>query len=51
MPDAVGVAEITAMADHVELPALGSAVAGEVIWHADHNHQVKVRLYEWHVQG
>ncbi len=39
------------MPHHMELTALGSAVAGEVIRHADHNRQVKVRLCEWHVQG
>ncbi|GGQ56416.1 hypothetical protein Saso_70260 [Streptomyces asoensis] len=49
VPNAVGLAEITAMPHHMELPAMGAAVAGEVIWHADHNHQVKIRLDEWNV--
>ncbi|MFD9880228.1 hypothetical protein ACFWZT_02030 [Streptomyces alboflavus] len=51
VPNAVGLAEITAMPLHMELPALGTAVAGEVIWHADHNRQVKVCLDEWRVHG
>ncbi|WP_327744558.1 hypothetical protein OHO28_28115 [Streptomyces europaeiscabiei] len=49
VPNAVGLAEITAMPHHMELPVVGAAVAGEVIWHADHNRQVKIRLDEWHV--
>ena len=48
VPNAVGLAEITAMPKHMELPAMGAPVTGEVIWHADHNHQVKARLHEWH---
>ncbi|MER6353438.1 hypothetical protein ABT186_16705 [Streptomyces sp. NPDC001634] len=51
VPNAVGSAEITAMPHRMELPALGATVAGEVIWHADHNRQVKIRLDEWHVPG
>ena len=31
----------------MDLPALGALVSGEVLWHADHNHQLKVRLDEW----
>ncbi len=46
-PDLVALAEITAMPVGAELPALGDRVAGEVIWHTEHNHQVKVRLDEW----
>ncbi|WP_199806898.1 MULTISPECIES: hypothetical protein [unclassified Streptomyces] len=46
VPSAVGLAEITAMPHHMELPAMGATVAGEVIWHADHNRQVKIRLDE-----
>ncbi|MEU2911972.1 hypothetical protein ACWCQ0_02645 [Streptomyces massasporeus] len=30
-----------------ELPALGALVSGEVYWHDDRNHQVRVRLDEW----
>ncbi|MFG2951408.1 hypothetical protein [Streptomyces adustus] len=51
MPNAVGLAEITAMPHPMELPAMGATVVGEVIWHADHNRQVKIRLNEWHVPG
>lgn len=51
VPNAVGLAEITAMPHHMDLPALGATVAGEVIWHTDHNRQVKIRLDEWHVPG
>ncbi|WP_200826101.1 S1 domain-containing protein [Kibdelosporangium aridum] len=43
-PDAVGLAEITAMPQGAELPAVAAQVTGEVIWHAEHNHQVKIRL-------
>ncbi|GGQ89955.1 hypothetical protein GCM10010251_00010 [Streptomyces aurantiogriseus] len=51
VPNAVGLAEITAMPHHMELPAVGSTVTGEVIWHADHNRQVKIKLDEWNVPG
>jgi hypothetical protein len=46
VPDAVALAEITAMPRRTDLPALGAFVRGEVFWHA-HNHQVRVRLDEW----
>ncbi|MFD5158832.1 hypothetical protein ACFWMJ_12275 [Streptomyces hawaiiensis] len=49
VPNAVGLAEITAMPHHMQLPALGTTVAGEVIWHADHNRQLRIRLDEWRV--
>jgi hypothetical protein len=49
VPNAVGLAEITAMPHHMELPALGTTVPGEVIWHTDHNRQIKIRLNEWQV--
>ncbi|MDH6699781.1 hypothetical protein P3T26_004242 [Streptomyces sp. MAA16] len=39
------------MPHHMELPALGATVAGEVIQHADHNHQVRIRLDEWNLTG
>lgn len=29
------------------LPHVGVQVSGAVIWHADHNHQVKTKLTEW----
>lgn len=51
VPNAVGLAEITAMPRHMELPAVGATVAGEVIWHADRNRQVRIRLDEWHVSS
>ncbi|MGW3285998.1 hypothetical protein ACWDR3_15315 [Streptomyces sp. NPDC001002] len=51
MPNAVGLAEITTMPHHMELPTMCTTVTGEVIWHADHNHRVKIRLDEWNVQG
>jgi hypothetical protein len=46
IPDALGLAEITSMPREAPLPDLGTAVAGEVIWHAEHNHQVKLRLLD-----
>ncbi|MEY9873271.1 ribosomal protein S1 [Streptacidiphilus sp. MAP12-33] len=46
-PDAVGLAEITAMPRCMELPQVGARVTGHVLWHADHNHQVKIKLTEW----
>jgi ribosomal protein S1 len=45
-PDAVGLAEITAMPHSAVLPTLGTQVTGEVIWHAVHNFQVKIKLSE-----
>ncbi|MFF4053196.1 hypothetical protein ACFYZ5_41900 [Streptomyces chartreusis] len=50
-PNAIGLAEITAMPHHMELPVLGATVAGEVIWHTDHNRQMKIRLNEWRVSS
>lgn len=47
VPNAVGLAEITAMPHDMELPAMGAAVAGEVIWYVDHNRQVKIRLVDF----
>ncbi|MFH9893829.1 hypothetical protein ACH4OQ_33995 [Streptomyces luteogriseus] len=46
VPNAIALAEITAMPRGMNLPALGALVSGEVLWHAAHNHQVKVRLDE-----
>lgn len=46
-PDAIGLAEITTMPRCADLPHVGEQVSGEVIWHADHNHQVKIQLTEW----
>ncbi|MDX8148884.1 hypothetical protein SK854_42675 [Lentzea sp. BCCO 10_0061] len=47
VPDAVGLAEITAMPLDAVLPPLGFRVAGVVTSHAEHNRQVKVRLDNW----
>ncbi len=35
------------MPPEMDLPRMGAVVTGQVIWHADHNHQVKLRLDEW----
>ena len=42
-PDAIGLMEVITMPVGVALPALGVHVVGEVIGHADHNHQVRLR--------
>lgn len=47
VPEAVGLAEIGSMPHDMELPVVGAEVAGTVICHADHNHQVKIKLDEW----
>lgn len=44
VPDTLGLAEITAMPRDAALPDIGMTVTGEVIWHAEHNYQVKLRL-------
>jgi ribosomal protein S1 len=44
VPGAVGLAEIISMPHSAELPAAGATVRGTVIGHADHNHQVRLRL-------
>ncbi|MFI8500689.1 S1 RNA-binding domain-containing protein [Streptomyces sp. NPDC085524] len=46
-PRAVGLARIDRMPSCMELPTVGQRVTGEVVWHADHNHQVGVVLGEW----
>ncbi|WP_329371871.1 hypothetical protein [Streptomyces sp. NBC_01483] len=43
---AVALAEIIAMPEGLGLPDLGARIRGEVIGHAEHNHQVRVRLHE-----
>ena len=43
-PDAIGRVDITTMPKDAILPAMGERVAGEVIDHADHNHQIKAKL-------
>ncbi|MGP4090001.1 hypothetical protein [Streptomyces sp. KR55] len=45
--DVVELAEITAMPHEVDLPVLRARIICEVIGHAEHNHQVRVRLQEW----
>jgi hypothetical protein len=46
VPNALGLAEVTALPHGMDLPALGAAITGHVIWHADRNHQVKLILDE-----
>ncbi|GFE07014.1 hypothetical protein Scani_32820 [Streptomyces caniferus] len=46
-PNAVGLARIDRMPRCMELPTVGQRVTGEVVWHADHNHQVGIVLGEW----
>jgi len=43
-PGAMGLAEITSMPRDAPLPPVGAVVRGNVIGHAEHNHQVKLRL-------
>ncbi|MEV6594236.1 hypothetical protein [Streptomyces acidicola] len=47
VPNAVGLADIGSMPPGASLPALGAQVSGEVVWHTDHNYQVRIRLSEW----
>ena len=42
--DAIGLAEIIGMPANYELPELGAVVEGEVIGHAEHNHQVRIAM-------
>jgi ribosomal protein S1 len=44
IPDAVGLAEIITMPREAALPQMGERVHGEVIDHADHNCQVRIKL-------
>ncbi|MGW7050489.1 hypothetical protein [Streptomyces sp. NPDC054887] len=46
-PSAIGLADIGSMPSGASLPSLGAQVGGEVVWHTDHNHQVRIRLNEW----
>lgn len=50
-PDAIGLAEITAMPLGAELPRIGAHVSGEVRRHTEHNHQLKVALGAWRIDG
>jgi hypothetical protein len=42
-PDAMGLAETTQFPGAAELPAPGTLISGEVVWLAEHNHQVRIR--------
>ncbi|MFJ5926632.1 hypothetical protein ACIQF6_28920 [Kitasatospora sp. NPDC092948] len=44
VPDAIGLAEITAMPPGAVLPSIGTRVSGRVVCHAGHNHQVRIEL-------
>ncbi|MFJ8108258.1 S1 RNA-binding domain-containing protein [Streptomyces sp. NPDC096132] len=46
-PEAVGLARVDRMPRCMELPTVGQLVTGEVVWHAEHNHQVGIMLREW----
>ncbi|MFF0729303.1 S1 RNA-binding domain-containing protein [Streptomyces sp. NPDC004134] len=46
-PEAVGLARVDRMPRCMELPLVGQVVTGEVVWHAEHNHQVGVTLRAW----
>lgn len=46
-PYAVGLADIGSMPPGASLPVLGGQVSGAVVWHTDHNHEVRIRLSEW----
>lgn len=47
VPNAVGLADIGSMPPGARLPVLGAQITGEVVWHTDHNHEVRIRLGEW----
>ena len=47
LPEAMALAEITAIPKDASLPALGARITGTVISHAHHNHQVRIKLTEW----
>lgn len=44
IPDAAGLAEVIGFPPTIRLPMIGAHVSGEVTAHADHNHQVRLRL-------
>jgi hypothetical protein len=50
-PEAMALAEITAVPLGMELPALGARTEGEVISHVEHNHQVRIKLDERTTSG
>ncbi|WP_406395212.1 hypothetical protein [Streptomyces sp. NBC_00887] len=45
VPNAIVLAEITAMPEGMELPVLGARIRGEVIDHLEYNHQLRGRLH------
>lgn len=47
IPGAIGLAEITATPFGTTLLELGTRVEGEVMGHAEHNHQVGLKLSKW----
>ncbi|GAA2511787.1 hypothetical protein GCM10010406_54980 [Streptomyces thermolineatus] len=47
VPNAVGLADIGSMPPSASLPALRTPISGEVVWHTEHNHEVRIRLSEW----
>jgi hypothetical protein len=47
VPGAIGLAEITGTPFGSTLPELGARVEGEVMGHAEHNHQVRLKLSKW----
>lgn len=47
VPNALGLADIGSMPPGACLPGLGAQVSGEVVWHTDHNYEVRIRLSEW----
>jgi hypothetical protein len=50
IPDAIGLAEIITMPREAVLPQLGERLHGQVIGHADHNCQVRIKLDECKVE-
>ncbi|MFI0815097.1 S1 RNA-binding domain-containing protein [Streptomyces sp. NPDC021098] len=46
-PEVIGLARVDKMPRCMELPTVGQFVTGEVVWHAEHNHQVGIVLREW----
>jgi hypothetical protein len=46
-PNALGLAEILFTPPDTVLPPLGAQISGRVVWHANHNCQVGIRLSEW----
>ncbi|GAB3651852.1 hypothetical protein GCM10027589_08940 [Actinocorallia lasiicapitis] len=44
--ESIGLAEITSMPEKLDLPTIGALISGEVIWHAEHNHQIKIRIFQ-----